>query len=101
MEKIGEYKGFWQFKYTHWTKRDRVEVFRLKSGELRVFEDFRQPQNFISGRFAHLSDAITDPKTGQIYGDLHINKPENILTNPAQWVLGKNKPQKKQLFLTF
>lgn len=101
MVKVGEYKDFWQFKYTHWTKRDRVEVFRLKNGELRVFEDFRQPQDFISGRFARLLAAMTDPKTGEIYGELHINKAENILTNPAQWILGKNKPKQMQILLTF
>ena len=122
MEKIGEYKDFWQFKYTYWTKRDRVEVFRLKNGDLRVFEDLeiysevvglvlrgRRAQDFITGNFVHLVFGNIDPKTGMIDREFHRNKESDIITNRLFWKLGK-RPRKRNLtkqiqanqtFLTF
>ena len=109
MLKIGEYKDFWQFKYTHWTKRDRVEVFRLKNGDLRVFEDLEiysevvglvlrggRAQDFYTGNFAHIVFGNINPKTGEIDRQYHRNSEAGIITNRLFWTLGK-RPHKRQL----
>jgi hypothetical protein len=94
MKKIGEYANHKQGRATY----ARVEVFETKKGKLRVWDSVTMVAGMIiSGR--HILDFATGNyiHTPAFYGkgdliDLPIqNYPAEIITDPALWVLGKNK----------
>lgn len=91
MEKIGEYKDFSVCLFIV----KRVQVFKLRSGRLVVWKDYfkRKLFSFENGLSIKDPNMHICPKTGYLFTNClpDCNDPAQIITDPAQWVLGKNK----------